>query len=111
MLTPIGPVSPVFPPNKIITNPDPPWGQAPAASVGFEWPDSNPNDGTATQFTARSAIMIATSTPAYASPLQSPHPNVIVVTFCDGHAESIPIDTPCIPNPGNPDAVIFQGAP
>jgi type II secretory pathway pseudopilin PulG len=109
---------PISPNNNIQTSPSP-WNQAPAASFGFVWPDPtfDPNNiavhGTQAQYNLRATVLIATPTAPYKNPpLQSLHPGIVVVTFCDGHAESVANDTPCIANLAtNPNAVIFQGAP
>ncbi len=39
---------------------------------------------------------------AYCPPLSSPHPGIVIVTFCDGHAESLPDTTLCYNDPDNP---------
>ena len=42
------------------------------------------------------ATMIGISSSSYSPPLVSPHADIVVVAFCDGHVESVPNDTICM---------------
>ncbi len=70
-----------------------------------QWTDIDWFDtGTPHDNVARTCFVFATPTPIPTPPitfgdyLSSGHPNMVIVTFCDGHSDKIRLDTECDPN-------------
>jgi len=70
----------------------------PAASpIGFSWPDPSLSDSGQTLYQTCIGVPTGTLFP----PLPKIHPQIVNVTFCDGHSESLPDDTLCKNDPTN----------
>jgi prepilin-type processing-associated H-X9-DG protein len=67
---------------------------------GFSWPDPTVS---ALQMTAVNVPFMAQSTPGSSGPiLLPPHPGVVIITFCDGHVDSVSDDALCSVYVGSP---------
>lgn len=86
------------------------WTDNTAANLGFAWPNYPPQPVPAPQPTPPTTIlsqaMIGVETLVagvkYWPPLSSIHPGIVIVTFCDGHTESISNDAQCTVYAGLP---------
>lgn len=73
------------------------------AWLSFSWPNceraTTVTTPTAAQLTILNAAMIAMTYDSggntYFPPLVSPHADIVVVSFCDGHVDSLPLETEC----------------
>ena len=80
------------------------------ATYGFSWPDypalplpvGQPTDPTTVLSNIMLGVPYVSGTTSYWPPLSSPHPGIVIVTFCDGHVESLPDTTLCYNDPDNP---------